>query len=408
MNVMNFKKIFLFLLSASSLNAMETTFRHQPTSFPQPRFARHNLGSFEFRVAHDTANSSFNKQGNVVGLLNFNGSTDLLKRFTDRTLPYNNSSTFGKAVMSGELSTLQYNFTITQNFGSNFFAYGAVTLSTDTLKNLLIQPIKNNCILTSQAEIDANPELKAYLENLQNLLHNNSCNNAIVQNNIGPNIFTFGYTKSLTHFKRLDFIDVTAQTGFCVPLMYLDKNQPVLSALPFTHNVNLGIPIMLNCAFGFYDWLNLGTTGLVTLFIKNDQIVPLNTTTTNNAVLISEQGLTEVHHQPFIYFNAYIEAEQLIPRLTLLFAASYEQQFPTTYHSSNQTKFPNNLINKYPTHHEWQLLNLTFSGELDMATETNKIMPRIKCMYVFPVWGISVFKTSELMGQLAIECAYQF
>jgi hypothetical protein len=405
MNVMNFKKIFLFLISTGSLNAMETTFRHQPTSFPQPRFARNNLGSFEFRVAHDSAKSSFNQQGNVVGLLDFNGTADLLKRFTDSTLPYNNSATFGKAIMSGELSTLQYNFTIIQNFGSNFFAYGAVTLSTDTLKNLLIQPVKNSCTLTSQAEIDANPEFKAYLESLQTLL---SCNCSSVQNNIGPNVFTFGYTKSLNHFKRLDFIDVTAQTGICIPLMSLDKNQPVLSALPFTHNVNLGIPIMLNCAFGFYDWLNLGATGLVTLFIKNDQIIPLNTTATKNSVLISQQGLTEVHHQPFIYFNAYIEAEQLVPRLTFLFAASYEQQFSTCYKSCNQTKFSNAIINKYPTHHAWQMLNLTFSGELDLASDSNKIMPRIKCMYVFPVWGVAVFKTSELMGQLAIECAYQF
>lgn len=386
---------------------METTFRHQPTSFPQPRFARNYLGSFELRIAQDTAKNSFDAQGNVVGLLNFNGPTDLLKRFVNTNLPYNNTETFGKAIMSANLSTLQYNFTFTQNFGSHFFAYASITASQDTLKNLLIQPITNNCNLMSQADINANLALKTYLQDLQNLLTNN-CDKGIVQNNLGPNIFTIGYTTSLQHFNRLDFIDITAQTGLCLPLTSLDKNQPILSALPFTHNVNLGIPVMLNCALGFYDWLNLGATGLITFFIKNDQIIPLNTTKTTNAVLISEYALTEVAHHPFVYFNAYLEAEQLIPRLTCLVAMSYAKQFSTHYSSTNQTMFSDNLINKYPTHHAWQRLNLTFSGELDLTINNSKIMPRIKCMYVLPVWGTSVFKTSELMGQLALECTYNF
>ena len=165
---------------------------------------------------------------------------------------------------------------------------------------------------------------------------------------------------------------------------------------------------MLNFAAGFYDWLNLGATGLAIFYIKNDRMIPLNTTATSNAVLIAEQGLTQVHHQPFLYFNAYLEAEQLIPRLTCLVAMSYEKQFSTCYESSNQTKFPNALINKYPTHHPWELVNVIFSGEIDLASENCKMMPRVKCMYVLPVWGVSVFKTSELMGQFAIECAYQF
>jgi hypothetical protein len=406
--VIKFKPIFLCLLLTHCLKGMETTFQHQPTSFPQPRFARHNLGSFEFKVAQDTAKNSFDRQGNVVSLLNFNGSTNLLKRFVDSTLAYNNTDTFGKAIMSGKLSTFQYNFTLTQNFGSHFFAYCSITTSQDRLKDLLIQPVINNCVLVSKADIDANQALQTYLKNLTNLLTDNNCDKGIVQNNIGPTVFTFGYTTSLQHFRRLDFMDITAQTGICLPLMPLDCKRPTLSAIPFTHNVNLGIPIMLTCAFGLYDWLNLGTTGLVTFYIKNDQIVPLNTTATNNTVLIAEQGLAEVAHKPFIYFNAYIEAEQLIPRVTCMFAISYEKQFCTTYKSSNPTKFPNALINQYPTHRPWQLLNLTFSGEIDLAKDSSKIMPRIKCMYVLPVWGRSVFKTSELMGQFALECAYSF
>ncbi len=62
-----------------SLQAMNTTFRHQPNPFPQPRFARKNLNSWELNVAHQVAKNSFNNDGNVVGLLDFNGQPTYLK-----------------------------------------------------------------------------------------------------------------------------------------------------------------------------------------------------------------------------------------------------------------------------------------------------------------------------------------
>lgn len=406
---MKFKLIFLFLTFSTCLQAMNTTFRHQPNSFPQPRFATKNLGSWELNVAHQVANHSFNGDGNVVGLLDFNGPTNLLKRFVNTALPYNNSETFGTAVMSGNMSTLQYNFAAFQNFGSHFFATAQTTYSIDSLKNFSIAPLRNNnCQFLTQAEIDSNPALKTYLQDLTKLLTPDNCNTGVIQNSVGPSIFTVGYTTSLQHFEYVDFVDITAQTGFCVPVTELDNKCLKLSALPYNHNVNLGLPFMLNVAVGLYDWLNFGGTGLVIAYIKNDQIIPLNTTATTNSVLIDQKALVQVQHHPFIYFNAYIEAEQIIPKLTLLFGVSYAKQFSTCYKSSDSAKFSNTIINNYPTHKPWEILNLTFSGEIDLSTEESTMMPRIKCMYILPIWGISVFKTSELMGQFALECSYQF
>ncbi len=405
---MKYKLIFLFFTFSMSLQAMNTTFRHQPNSFPEPRFATKNLNSWEFNVAHQVAKNSFNDDGNVVGLLDFNGPTNLLKRFVNTTLPYNNSDTFGTAIMSGNMSTLQYNFAVTQNFGSHFFGAIQTTYSIDSLKNLFIQPLRNKCQLLTQTEIDANQELKTYLQDLTKLLTPDNCKSGVIQNSIGPSIFTAGYTTNLQHFDYVDFVDITVQTGFCVPVIYLDQNCTTLSALPFNQNVNLGIPLMLNIAVGLYDWLNFGSTGLVIAYLKNDQIVPLNTTATTNDVLIDQNGFVQVHHKPFLYFNAYVQAEQIIPRLTLLFGMSYAKQFSTCYQSSNSSKFSNSIISHYPTHKPWEILNIAFSAELDLAHNNYRLMPRIKAMYLFPIWGISVFKTSELMGQFALECSYNF
>ena len=387
---------------------MNTTFRHQPNSFAQPRFATKNLSSWEFNVAHQVAKNSFNKNGNVVGLLNFNGPTTLLKRFTNSTLPYNDSDNFGTALMSGEMSTLQYNFAVTQNFGSHFFGAAQTTYSIDSLKNLVIQPLQNKCQLLTQAEINATAGLATYLQDLTTLLTPDNSNTGIIQNSVGPSIFTFGYTTSLQYFDYLDFMDITAQAGFCVPVIYLDTTCPTISALPPNHNVNLGLPLMINMTVGLYDWLNIGASGLVIAYIKNDQIIPFNTTATNNNVLFDQSGLVQVQHHPFIYLNAYVEAEQILPRLTFLFGISYAKQFATCYKSCDPTTLPNSIINKYPTHKPWETFNLVFSGEVDVSIQESKIMPRIKCMYILPIRGISVFKTSELMGQLAIECALAF
>lgn len=405
---MNYKLIFLFLIFSPSLQAMNTTFRHQPNSFPQPRFARKNLNSWEFNVAHQVAKESFNDDGDVVGLLDFNGPTNLLKRFVNSTLPYNDSQTFGTAIMSGEMSTLQYNFAVAQNFGSHFFATAQTTYSIDSLKNLTMQPLRNNCQLLTQTEIDAIAGLQTYLQDLTQLLTPDNCNSGIIQNSVGPSIFTFGYTTSLQHFDYVDFVDITAQTGFCVPVIQLNTTCSKLSVLPLNHNVNLGIPVMLNLAVGLYDWLNFGATGLAIAYIKNDQIIPLNTTATNNNVLFDESGLVQVQHHPFVYFNAYVEAEQILPRLTFLFGMSYAKQFATCYKTCNPSKFANSIINAYPTHKPWETFNFVFSGEIDLSMQDSIIMPNIKCMYILPVWGVSVFKTSELMGQLMIECTYNF
>lgn len=412
---MKLNKLLLFLffiwpcMHIPYLQAMDTIFQTPTVFFPQPRFARNNLGSFEFVVSDNIAKQSYDGRGQTVALLNFNGTQDLFKRFVDTTLPHNDTDTFGKASMAAKYSGIKYNFKITQNFGSHFFASISTFLLYGKLKNLVIEPVTQNCIPLTKTEIQATPGLQTYLTQLNMMLGigENGQDN-IFQDSLGPSLFIAGYTTSLKHFKTLDFLDISIQTGLFVPNHILQANPTTFSPIPFTQIVNLGIPFMINCSLGLFDWLNLGATGGFMPYINSDQIIPLNTTPTNNVVLINEQGFCTIHSQPFLYFNAYIEAEQLIPRLTCFLGFSYTKQNPTTYQSQDQIKFPNNIINNFPTQLPWEICNLTVSGELDLASENYKLLPRIKLLYVCPIWGKSIFKTCVLGGQFGLECTYDF
>jgi hypothetical protein len=405
---MQFKKLLLFFITMPlSMCAMDTTFQTQTTLFPQPRFARENLNSWQLSISQNKATNSFNREGETVALLNFNGPQELLKRFVDKNLPFNDTTTFGKAILSADFSCLRYDFLVTQNFGPHFFVKGSTALRYSNLKNLEITPILNNCVLITSAQINSDPALKQYLTELAATLNNNT--NGIATTAVGPSLVQIGYTTSLTNFEKLDFIDITAQTGLYIPIITLDQTcNTTLTAMPFTDIVNLGIPFMLDCAFGFYDWLNIGSCIGFMPFISSDKIIPLNTTKTNTAVLIDHAGMCKIKQDPFLYLNFYVEAEQLVPRLSILFGLSYAKQYGAHYAAQDTTMFDTTMINQYPTLHPWQILNITVSAELDMAKEHQRLWPSLKIVYVHPVWGTNIFKTNSVAGQLALECAYNF
>lgn len=409
MNVMNCSKIILLLiLIPSTALGMWTTFQSPTPCFPQPRYARNNLTSWELIFYSNKASESYNSCGQIVPLLNFAKSQDLFKNFVDSSLPYNDQQTFGKAYLPATYACSNYGFKLIQNIGSNFFLHCATKLSNENLKNITIQPIHANGIPLTPQEINADPALKIYLTKLNKIIGIDDACSTISNTFIGQSFLTLGYTKSLQDFTSIDFIDFSIQAGILIPEINLDQQNKILSVFQYNKTINFGIPILASCAVGMYDWLNIGVSGMIMPFINNDQIIPLNTTPTHNLLLVSHHGLCSVHQEPLIYFNTYLEAERLIPGLTLLAGLSYAKQHKTCFQSQDQNTFPNNLINAYPTKLPWEILDTTFSCELDLATDDAKMLPRIKFVYVMPLWGKSIFKTSTISGQIGLEIVYDF
>lgn len=399
----------LFLCTVTMSMAMQNTFWAPSPRVDKPRFVRNNLTTVELSGAYHDAKKSFNCTGHKAPLLAYQGPEPLLKRFVDTSLKYNNAEIISYAIFDAFYKGSQGTFTWMQNIHEHFCFELTTSITNDTIKNIVIFPTtKQGRYLTPQ-EIANQPDLVDYLQDLQQELF--STDGAPQQNRtyIGPSCFLMGYTTSLTDFEIVDFVDITVQTGCVVPIIPIAHSWKKLSIFPHQDIVNLGVPLQLDVAVGLYDWLNIGASGLLLGYIKNDQIIPLNTTATPNKLLVPSCGMCTIQTEPLIAMSAYIEGEYFIPRWNWLLGISYTKQYKTNYTAYNQQKFPTKLINKYPINSPWEYAYLTVASEFDFAKDNDaQLMPRCKFTYVVPMYGKSCFATQTFAGQIGMEIIYDF
>ncbi len=388
---------------------MGTTFLKPASILPKTRFATPNLTSLEFQVVRAKATESYNEFEQRVPLLSFHGAEDLLNRFINPTLPYNDTTKTGQAFFSGNLKVHEFGFTFDKNFTDGIFFSFEGTITNAIFDNIGVLPVSSTCRLLSEEEISQNAELTNYLKTFHNKFLADSCEFTFKQ--AGPLFFTLGYAKNFQHFEHADFVDVSIKAGVAVPSINLNTTNSTdqnIFKIPTYSRVNIGIPIQASFEAGFYEWLNISATGILIPFISNDVIMRLNPTATNNILLSQDQVLTKVRHHPFIYFDTYIAAEHLIPQFTCILGISYAKQFKTTYQPCDMQKYPESIVNKYSLHKPWEILSLTFEAEVDFSTIQKQSFPRLKIIYVHPIYGKSIYKSAVFAGQFALEFSYDF
>lgn len=400
-----------FFLSIPAFDyAMGSIFIKPTTDFPKTRFANPGLTSFEVQYARATVKEAYNETSDRVPALSFHGPEDLLKRFLDKSLPYNDTATVGQALFDGIIKLHEFGFNFTKNFENNIFFAVETTVTNIEASNIKLYPVSpKGRYLTSQ-EINADAELKEFIEKFQkNILEEGA--RTFEEKSVGPSAITIGYAKSYDDFKHIDFINYSVQGGLWLkPLNLLVENFEEEKPFDEINNSrqNLGIPIQANIEIGTLNWFNIGACGLVVPFISSDNMVRLNPTATNNIFFSNDIVLSKVHHHPFIYFNTYFQAEELLPKLTLLAGISYEKQFRTVYEPHDTQRYPCDIINEHSLHKPWQRLTVTFEAELDLAKEEKRVMPRIKFIYAHPFWGKSVYKGSTGAGLFGLEIHTEF
>ena len=400
--------IFCCLTIASLCWGMDSSFTKPANSLPRVRFATQNLNSFDIQFVRGKANQSFNEFEQEVPLLSFHGPEDLLNRFIDSDLPYDDTTTVGQAFFDGELRIFEYGLTFNKNFSNNVYVSCAANISNTKFKNITVLPVSNTCRLLSEEEIDSDTNLKNYLTTLQTELIND-CNHSCY--NLGPLFCSLGYAKNYQHFEHADFVDISFQAGIALPPYNVNNNrleQEQTFKAPTYQRVNIGIPIQASVEAGFYEWLNVSATGLVMPFFSNDTMMRLNPTETNNILLSNDFVLTKVQQYPFVYFDAYIAADELVPKAVLILGCSYAKQFKTVYTPQDTEKYDPDIVNQYSLHKPWNLLNLNFEAEFVFATEHKPSYPRFKFVYIYPLHGQSVYKTSLLNGQVGLDISYKF
>lgn len=411
LNFMILRSLFLLILNllSSFCWGMGTTFIKPTTIIPKVRIATPGLTSFETQFVRAAANESYNEFEQRVPLLSFHGTEDLLQRFIDQTLPYNSTQKVGQALFAADMRAHEYGFTFEKNFYNEIFFSFEGTITNTIFKNIEILPVNKRCRLLSKQEIEDSPDLKKFLTTFHNEFIPNCSSSE--QKNIGPLFFTLGYAKNNQNFTRADYVDYSFKAGFFVPQFSINttnSSEQQTFKIPTYQRVNIGIPIQGNIEAGFYEWLNFGAAGIVIPFISNDTFMRLNPTPTNNILFSNDEVLTKVSHSPFIYFDCYIAAEQLIPHFSIVLGFSYAKQFKTKYVPCNLQKYPTKIINHYSLHKPWEIACITLETEVDFATARNKSYPRFKFILAQPIYGKSIFKSWVLAGQCAIEIIANF
>lgn len=388
---MNFKNLFFVsILIPGFASAMDTTFQTPSIAFAKPRFARNNLTTLEMYISHNQADSTFNSRGNIVPYLTFAGPETILNGFTTPQVSENSTQICYYTNIQGQYFSDKLNFGLTQNIGQNWFISGHTNIIWHKYRCLKQIPINSShsCL---------------YIERDW---HCGFSYDTVHTKTIGPTYATFGYTNSLQHFKHLDFLDVTVQTGLWIPeIFHSTYRTQIFQPLP-NKMYNIGIPIQINTTIGLYDWLNIGGCALLIPFINSTQNIPV-TTSNNicNTFFLDQKATCSIHSEPFLYVNAYLEAEQFIPHVTFMAGISYMKQGTTTITCLEEkfAKLPCRT-NLFP----WEICNLTISLELDLAKEKSHVMPRISFTYVRPLYGINALNTSAYAGQFGIEIRWDF
>lgn len=387
---------------------MSTTFSKPTTKFPKIRFASDHLTSLEFQYARAKATEAYNTHEQRVPLLSFNGPEDLLQRFIDPTLPCDDTTSAGQALFGGTFKAYEFQFIFNKNFTDSFFIASSGTVTRAGFGNITVTPVSKYCLPLTFQEIIADQPLSNFLKEFEEKLFK-PCD--YIFNCIGPLSFTAGYTKNYQCFEHIDFVDVTFQGGLLVNEQNLNVEHstefPVFLP-PLYPRHNLGVPLQANIEIGLYEWLNIGGTALVIPFISSDKKIRLNSTPTNNVLFAQEKTLTHLDQQPFIYFNGYFQAEELIPKVSFLLAVTFAKQFKTTFTPDDKEKYPVDIVNTYTFNQEWQRTCIHFEIEFDAARKDHHTNPRIKFIYIHPVHATSTYKSNAFAPEIGIDICYNF
>lgn len=406
---MKFKLLLLALITSSLSYSMSTIFIKPTTMFPKNRFARPGLTSLQCQIARATIKESFNELEERAPLLAFDGPEDLLNRFLDPTLAFNDTTKVGQALFDGLIKIHEYGFMFEKNFNNNIFFSCNSTVTQGTGSNIQLYPVSKKGQRLTPQQIDADANLKNYLERFnQEILENG--NRTFEETVIGPSFFTLGYAKNHQEFKRIDFFNYSFNAGFMLPSIdILDSNtsQKTPFSVPTYARKNIGFPLQVNAEIGFLNWLNIGACGIVIPFVSNDKIVRINPTETKNILLSNDNVLCNIHHKPFIYFSAHFEADEFLPKTTFLAGISYAKQHETTYQPHDE-KYECDIVNTYSLHKSWERVTLTLEAQVDFATEEHEYYPRVKFIYTHPFYGKSVYKSTAGAGQIGIDIFASF
>lgn len=387
--------LFCALFISYDIAAVLTVSQYKPDSFFQkPYFIQDNFMNISSVFSGGFASQAYNESGHKVPYLQQFGSENLLKNFTDPSLPKNSLETFGQGLLTGEFHVRELILSSYKNMTKGFFIEGAVAI-----QNLLIDAISVQYVDTPIALTD---DQITYLEALQQKLPV-----SIDQSGMFTTAYYVGYSKTYSEFEHLDFIDFTIKTGFMSPEVMSNHNTSILQ-LPFNQNLNFGYPIIAAASLGVLDWVTVGCNSSIIPWQSTKKMIAMNNSLSGNNLLIAQDGLATIQRGPLWAASIYLEMDHLYKGFSGTIAYNYTKNCAYTITPFDQVQFPKALVNQSHLLDSWSLGSFYLQFDMDFATEAQPNSPTITIFCNIPVAGQLCPKTNIFGGSCNLQISYIF
>jgi len=386
--------------------------------FGEPRYEKSWLSSFDISVGAGSTGSSRDFDNETADLLNLYGPHSFQK--IGEGIPNKNPNNaldlilinlalqpsrgcFGRVIYDGKFKITEANFMFTQNFAQGFFAQVQFPIRSMELCDIC------RCDLSPKGPACPNRNniwWQAFLENFDAILERYCLEICCFKHTgIGDSAFLVGWAKNHEETEVLDFIDITFKTGFLAPTGN-ERNLRNPFDIANGYDGHYAIPLVLDTAFGLYEWLNLGFHINTLIFFDTTKTVAMKTSLAQNGFLKLARGRAKVDRGTLWDIGAYLKADHIARGLSLLAGYSFAQQDRTKLTPCDTNLFDSTIVNNDETLSGFKMHVIHFLTEYDFTREESCWGPRIGFFYNLQVGGKRVFKTNMAGGLFGLDISW--
>jgi len=386
--------------------------------FGEPRFEEPWLSTFDISLGGGLAKSSRNSKSSTTDLLNLYGPHNLkmLGAGIPNKDPNNpldiilmdlamlpSGGSFGYVSYDGRFRVLESNIQFTQNFTHGFFVQAQLPIRSMELYNICRCDVSPNPPACPNKN---SPEWQAFLTNFNAILKRYCLTvDCPKKNGIGDAAFLVGWTCNHEETEVLDFIDLTFKTGFLAPTGG-ERNINNPFDIANGYDGHWGFPLVLDTAFGLYEWLNLGIHLDTLMFLDTKKMVAMKTDIAQNGFIKLARDTATIDRGTLWNIGAYLKADHIARGFSFLVGYSYAQQDRTKLSPCNTTIFDYTVVNTDTMLDGFKTHVVHLAAEYDFTKEDSKWGPRIGLFYDIQAGGKRVFKTDMVGGQFGLDISW--
>ena len=362
--------------------------------FHKPYNPKPYVSNYFMTYSAGQTDSGYNKNGAVVPFLQEYGTEDFLRKFIDPNLPKNNIEKIGTVNLSGTFKFQQVNFSYLKNIHHNLFI-GIAT----SIRNLSINAITTDIQLFNQ---NLTPAERLGIERFKAKVPKN-----INKAGMYTTAIEAGYNKILTDFESIDFLHLFIKGGIATPQSFTGNGLTLLQ-FPIGGNITFSYPVVTILTVGILDHVNIGLFGMFIGLQPTQITAPVNSTGSNNRVILTESTRVQVNPKPIFSLVGYMEFHNFVPHCMGTIGYGHAHGLQWSLSSFNEKDFPSSQINRTEILSPWSITSMFFTLDYSFASDTQPHAPNLSFSYTMPIAGSYYPKMSVGAGLYNLLFTYEF